>query len=296
MIVDSIKNGLIFKYNITNYIMSTITLRDHVEQMRSDETISTKSILRVYKRLNDTVATAVFNPIMTDDIHRIYLDATPRSIVIDDEKTVHIRKRGGVYLERGADDEYSYDVYKSWDAPFFERIFDSDTLENIQLWSPEMLLMRYIAERFRKGQTKPKNSTWIADWAKADSTKELLTSQICILWYALPRMLNYIEHSSTYRAFERKLVVATRLLYNASSKRRYSICSKLPKLRTFVDALKTRVHLPMLYGRFVVCVMTACNYKKSEVKALVDKPTTAPTILKDMLVFFWFQLLSPWDV
>jgi hypothetical protein len=90
--------------------------------------------------------------------------------------------------------------------------------------------------------------------------------------------------------------VATRLLYNASSKRRYTICSKLFKLRRFMDTLKTRVHLPMLYGRFILCVMAACNYKKSEIEMIVNNPKMAPKSLKNMLVFYWFQLLSPWNI
>ena len=59
--------------------MSKITLRDHVEMMRADDSISTRRILRIYEKLSDTITCAVFNPMMTDKIRRIYLDATPRS-------------------------------------------------------------------------------------------------------------------------------------------------------------------------------------------------------------------------
>jgi hypothetical protein len=271
-----------------------ITLRDHVEMIRNDTTISRRAILKLYNKLSDDITTAIFNPIMTDRIRRIYLDATPRSILLDGD-SIRIRRRGTVYLEYNTQNDYTYDVYTSWDAPFFERIFDSDTVENIQSWSPEMLLMRYIAEQFRKGKTKPKGTTWFADWARSSNTKKLLKCQMCILWYSLPRMSNYIENSPVYKAFEHKLVAATRLLYNMKDKQRYTICNQLLKLRAFIDALKTRVHLPMVYGRFVLCVMAACAYKKSEISEMVHNPKLAPKPLKNMLAFYWFQLLNPFD-
>ena len=44
-----------------------------------------------------------------------------------------------------------------------------------------------------------------------------------------------------------------------------------------------------------MCAMAAARYTKTEVTTAIQNPTKACKPLREMLVFYWFQLLSPYD-
>jgi len=286
---------------------SSITLADHIQIMRDDESMTPTKILKLYGRMGDSIATALCTTMLSDDVRNIY-----HALSLDQIRLVSLKKGKGVdpyrtstygieldaedtYLVRDMTKAYTRTVFNEWDAPFLDMMFDTEKIENIVLWSPEMLLMRYIADVARTGRKKPVRATWMEEWAQRSSTRKLFGKKVSILWHSLPRIVAYVQNNPTYQVFERKMACAARILCDATQKERYQLFKQKSKLREFFDAVKTRIHLPMLYGRYVMAAMVAARYTKKELVTAIQNPTKACKPLRDMLVFYWFQLLSPYD-
>ena len=286
---------------------STITLADHIRLMRDDESMSATDILKLYGRMGDSIATALCTTMLSDDVRNIY-----HALSLEQIQLVSLKKGKGVdpynpstygleidaedtYLVRDMTKAYTRKVFREWDAPFLEMLFDAEDIENIVLWSPEMLLMRYIADVYRSGRKKPVRATWMEEWALRSSTRKLFGKKVSIMWHSLPRIVAYVQNNPTYHVFERKMAAAARILCDATQKERYQLFKQKSKLREFFDAQKTRVHLPMLYGRYIMAAMVAARYTKKDIVTAIQNPTKACKPLRDMLVFYWFQLLSPYD-
>jgi hypothetical protein len=286
---------------------SSISLADHIQIMRDDESMSQMEILKLYGRMGDSIATALCETMLSEETRHIY-----HALTLDQVRLISLKKGKGVdpyrpstyglqldaedtYLTRDMTKSYTRSVFRDWDAPFLEMLFDTEEIENIVLWSPEMLLMRYIADVCRTGRKKPVRATWMEEWARRSSTRKLFGKKVSILWHSLPRIVAYVQNNPSYVAFERKMVIAARMVCDASEKERYALFKRKSKLREFFDALKTRMHLPMLYGRYVMAAMVAARYTKKDIVTAIQNPTKVCKPLRDMLVFYWFQLLSPYD-
>ncbi len=286
---------------------SSITLADHIQIMRDDESMTPTKILQLYGEMGDSIATALCTSMLNDDTRNIYY-----ALSLDQIELVSLKKGKSLdpcrpstyglqidaedmYLTRDMTKEYTRKVFNEWDGPFLDMMFNFDEIENIVLWSPEMLLMRYIADVYRTGRKRPLRATWMEEWALRSSTKKLFGKKVSILWHSLPRIVAHVQNNPTYAIFEKKLASAARILCDATQKERYQLFKRKSKLRAFFDALKTRIHLPMLYGRYVMAAMVAARYTKKAVVTAIQNPMKACKPLRNMLVFYWFQLLSPYD-
>ena len=288
---------------------SSITLADHIRLLREDDTLTQKQILEMYGKMGDSIANTLCEAMLSDETRTIYYNISPKQILLrsrtkktplDPHKpssyVLDIDPADDTCLVRDMNETYSRRVFREWDAPFLHMLFDTEEIDDINSWSPEMLLMRYIADTYsRTGRKKPKSATWMEEWATRKSTRALFGKKISIMWESLPRIVAYVQNNPSYVAFERKLAVVARLLCDADAKERYQLLKRKTKLREFIDALKTRLHLPMLYGRYVMSAMAAARYTKTDIVNAIQNPTKACKPLREMLVFYWFQLLSPYD-
>ena len=288
---------------------STLSLADHIRLMRDDDTLTKKQILGMYGKMGDSIANRLCEAMLSDETRTIYYNISPKKILLrsrvkntplDPHRassyTLDIDSVEDTCLVRDMNERYSRKVFRAWDAPFLKMLFDTERIDDVTSWSPEMLLMRYIGDIYsRTGRKKPKSATWMEEWATRKSTRNLFDKKVSIMWESLPRIVAYVQNNQSYVAFERKLASATRLMCDANANERYQLLKRKSVLRDFFDALKTRLHLPMLYGRYVMCAMAAARYTKEEAIYAIQNPTKACKSLREMLVFYWFQLLSPYD-
>jgi hypothetical protein len=287
---------------------SSITLADHIRLLRDDDTLSKKQILEMYGKMGDSIANTLCEAMLSEDTCTIYYNISPKQVQLRSRTkkgldphrpssyTLHIDAEEDTCLVRDMNTPYTRATFREWDAPFLQMLFDTEKVDDVNSWSPEMLLMRYIGDTYsRTGRKKPKSATWMEEWATRKSTRKLFNKKVSILWESLPRIVAYVQNNSSYVAFERKLASAARMLCDTDTKERYQMFKRKSGLRDFFDALKTRMHLPMLYGRYVISAMAAARYTKTDIMNAIQNPTKACKPLREMLVFYWFQLLSPYD-
>ena len=279
-----------------------ITLTEHADYIQDQNGLTAEAILAHYEKVSDSFVQAIFVP-MVDKVRQIiYLNPCPESILCCPKRnrpfnplnhrtyTIRIRMRKSAPIYRRPQEPYSHATFRTWDKQFLNMIYDPD----VPLYSPteslEMNLMRYIATH----DAPPPGVLWIDHWAEDPAIVRLLRTSRSMLWYSLPRILMFIQANPVrYVSFERKLAKAVRLLSN--SDKQYKILSKLSKLRTFLEAVKTRSHLPTAYGIYCMNAMKACNYSKSKIAEYIMSPQDAPKPLKNMLAYYWFQMLMPFD-
>jgi hypothetical protein len=282
---------------------SPITLSEHAEYIREHAEFTESATLKHYEKVSDSFIQSIFVPMMDQVRQIIYLNPCPESILCCPKRnrqfnplnhrsyTIRIKMKRSAPIYRNVQEEYSHSTFRTWDRPFLRMIYDDDVDPYSPTESLEMNLMRYIASHDRP----PTGTLWIEQWAEEPSIVRSLRNSKSMMWYSLPRMLMFVQDNEQYASFERKLSKATRLLSNKTSSEQYETLKEFTKLRTFLEAVKTRSHLPTAYGIYCMNAMNACKYSKSKIAEYIMSPQSAPTPLKNMLAYYWFQMLMPYD-
>jgi hypothetical protein len=198
-----------------------------------------------------------------------------------------------LFNKRG--DPYSKFVFDTWDGDYIAKCIDNDrwTLSTDAHCSMEMYLMTYMTMYSKK------QKYYVQDFIEDKAFMGHLKKINHILYYALPAFVKILlknsHYQNRYKQFERKLLAFVRILVDESNNDQYRLLKKMKKMRKFLDVLKTRSHLPTAFGMYIMNVMNAMQYSKSQIKKYIEQPTKAPGDLQTMMGYYWMQMLLPFD-
>lgn len=279
----------------------------------SDEDLPNEKKLKIYNNAGDAFIQTLFLMIFDarDKTQIIHMGANIQDFVLGKNrlaKQFHpLRPKSfefeampniEVSLTRALDDTYDRLTFDTWDGDFLGKIFSNymfTTKQSVH-FSLEMYLMNYMFHYHESGKT---NRYWLEDMVETDVYRQHWKKTGDILYYSAPQLIRILKTNKQYQRkfheFERKMLAAVRILSDLSCKQQYNQLRKSKKLRAFLDAVKTRSHLPTGYGMYMMECMHALEFTKSTMKKYIQNPKKAPKDLKAMLGFYWMQLLLPFD-
>lgn len=289
-----------------------LPLNDHVRFMRQQD-LSRKRILRHYELASESLIEAFFYPMMAQE-QVIYLAPSKDSIICYQKPntefdptntksyTIEVSYNEALPVTRNTKEEYTYETFENWDLPFIEAMEDSPK----STYSFELYLMSYIAN---SPHNKPKSQSnlWIYDMWNDKDVKKQLNKDAPMFWFAMPRFIDWIygtremrlSSDKKYVKLEKKMAACARILAYKSRKEQYNILKQHPKLRKFLELIKTRSHVPTAFGVMCMAAVNACKYTRKQLYWFMRPPNESynpPEPLKNMLDYYWSSFLMPYKI
>jgi hypothetical protein len=196
-----------------------------------------------------------------------------------------------LYRRNNKKNEYTKQIYKTWDYPYLKHIFSKF---KALPYSFEMYLIKFIYLQLSKGIKKEKSETWLSYMASNEYIMEHMKEFNTMLYISFGRIMKEFEsaqYNKKYRRFENKLIMLVKVFMKSENS--FETIQGSKKLQKFLDALKLRSHLPNAYGMFIHRCMESLGMTMNEMKKYIIKPQNAPNKLKDMILYYWGQMLIP---
>lgn len=284
----------------------------------AESDLTKENKLKLYNKVGDLLIQKIFLMIFDGrDRHQIiHMGTSPDSFVLAksklarrfnpfEPKTMEFEIMPNMELSLFKQkDEYNRITFDTWDGDFLAKTFDMNYLfknkKNPVYYSLEMYLLSYMYIYNKSYKKSGKTSTYhLEDLAANSKIMGNFKKTNNILYHGIPKMLKIINtnthYQKRYKQFEKKLMAMVRILSDKTPKEQYKILEAKSKLRQFVDVIKTRSHLPTIYGMYIMNICEALNISQKNIRYYIRNPTKAPMSLKSMLNYYWLQMLLPFD-
>ena len=251
--------------------------------------------MKVMRKGSDSLIHNLAVNIMDDSkIQIIHLAAHPNKFVLRPNKALAFKydilyKDEENSIIRRPDEKYSFRVFKEWDEKFLNLCFGDDRPSNVSL---EMHLMNYISKNIDDCDD---SQSWLERFTHDRDMRQHLKETDDMLYFTIKRTWHNISENPLYHKFEKRLVKAVRILAHLGPDEQYEELKSMKKLRKFIDVIKTRSHLPTIFGMYILESMRTVDYSNRTIKELINRPNEALTHLEQMLIYYWMLMLLPYN-
>ncbi len=192
---------------------------------------------------------------------------------------------------------YTFDVFMRWDQPYIDSFLVRDSKEDAgntysiyNQFPLEARLINYILTNFNRKS----NKLWVERMYESEYTQKALKDRDLYdtLLFYLPTFIKYVKGSKEYKRYEDAIEACVRLLADKKPTEQFEALKVHPKIREFWDFLKTRSHLPVAFGVFIMRGLRACRYTRQQIRDILENPEQTKIYVPEKFRLLIFKYIN----